>query len=134
KVRTRGETDEAPTRQLGFDLAPEGAPTTGGRELVPATPAALVLPEPPSARAVEEAPAPAPRVLAVSELVRAARLTLENYFGEVRVEGEVSGFKRSGPGHLYFCLKDSEAQLDCVMYSREATRLKFRVEDGMAVR
>jgi len=136
KVRTRGDVDEAPQRQLGFDLTLEGPPAAGGRELVPAAPAALVLPEPASsrARAVEEVPPPAPRVLAVSELVRAARLTLENYFGEVRVEGEVSGFKRSGPGHLYFCLKDSEAQLDCVMYSREASRLKFRVEDGMAVR
>ena len=102
KVRTRGEVDEAPQRQLGFDLAIEGPPAAGPRELVPVTPAALIVPEPPSARAVEEAPPPAPRVLAVSELVRAARLTLENYFGEVRVEGEVSGFKRSGPGHLYF--------------------------------
>jgi len=52
----------------------------------------------------------------------------------VRVEGEVVGLKRSGPGHLYFCLKDNEAQLDCVMFSREAQRLRFRVDEGMAVR
>jgi exodeoxyribonuclease VII large subunit len=52
----------------------------------------------------------------------------------VRVEGEVSGFKRSGQGHLYFALKDDQAALDCVMYSREAGRLRFRLEDGMAVR
>ena len=51
---------------------------------------------------------------------RAARLTLESRFTEVRVEGEVSGLKRSGPGHLYFSLKDDEAQLDCVLFSREA--------------
>src|SRR5450432_692760 len=76
----------------------------------------------------------APRVFAVNELVRAARLTLESRFGEVRVEGEVSGFKRSGPGHLYFCLKDDQASIDCVMYSREAARVRFSLADGVAVR
>ncbi len=74
------------------------------------------------------------RVLAVGELVRAARQTLEAGFGDVRVEGEVSGCKRSGNGHLYFTLKDSEAQLDCVMYARDAGRLKFRLGDGQLVR
>jgi len=84
-------------------------------------------------RAELEAPR-ARRIFAVSELVRAARLAMESRFAEVRVDGEISGFKRSGPGHLYFSLKDDQASLDCVMYGREAARLKFRVEDGMAVR
>jgi len=52
----------------------------------------------------------------------------------VRVEGEISGLKRSGPGHFYFCLKDEEAQLDCVLFSREAGRLKFSLEEGISVR
>jgi exodeoxyribonuclease VII large subunit len=76
----------------------------------------------------------APRIYSVTEILRAARLTLESRFAEIRVEGEVSGLKRSGPGHLYFCLKDDEAQLDCVLFSREAARLKFTLEEGMAVR
>jgi exodeoxyribonuclease VII large subunit len=75
-----------------------------------------------------------PRVLAVSELVRAARVTLEARFADVRVEGEVTGLRRSGQGHLYFCMKDEEAQIDCVMFSREAARLRFRLEDGQLVR
>jgi exodeoxyribonuclease VII large subunit len=87
-----------------------------------------------SVSAPAPAVAPAPRIFVVSELIRAARLTLESRFADVRVEGEVSGLKRSGPGHLYFCLKDNEAQLDCVMFSREAARLRFRVEEGMAIR
>jgi len=78
--------------------------------------------------------APAPRVFGVSDLVRAARLTLEGRFAEVRVEGEVSGFKRSGPGHFYFTLKDEQSCIECVMYSREASRVRFTVTDGMAVR
>jgi len=75
-----------------------------------------------------------PGVLAVSEIVRKARQTLEAHFGDVRVEGEVSGCKRSANGHFYFTLKDSEAQLDCVMYARDAGRLKFRMSDGQLVR
>jgi hypothetical protein len=74
------------------------------------------------------------RIFAVSELVRAARITLESRFSDLRVEGEVSGLKRSANGHLYFTLKDAEAQLDCVMYAREAARLRFRLQDGQQVR
>ncbi|MGA9655938.1 MAG: exodeoxyribonuclease VII large subunit, partial [Polyangia bacterium] len=70
----------------------------------------------------------------MSELVRAARLTLESRFADLRVEGEISGLKRSANGHLYFTLKDAEAQLDCVMYAREAARLRFRLQDGQQVR
>jgi exodeoxyribonuclease VII large subunit len=81
----------------------------------------------------KEAPAQ-PRIYVVSELLRAVRLTLESRFTDVRVEGEVSGLKRSGNGHVYFALKDAEASLDCVLFSREAKLLKFTLEEGMAVR
>ena len=103
---------------------PRRAPEAPGEPLAPPRPAAL--PEP-------AAPA-APRIFSVTEILRAARVTLESRFADVRVEGEVSGLKRSGPGHLYFCLKDEEAQLDCVLFSREAARLRFTLEEGMAVR
>src|SRR4051812_28134872 len=126
-----------PERQLGLSLfdraageAPELPRVVSRGELVPVGPAALAVPEPAS---LEEAPR-APRIFVVSELVRAARLTLESRFADVRVEGEISGFKRSGPGHFYFCLKDRDASIDCVMYSREASRLRFEVKDGLAVR
>jgi exodeoxyribonuclease VII large subunit len=92
--------------------------------------------DPPAAFEAPAVPVPpaAPRIFSVTELLRAARGTLESRFADVRVEGEVSGLKRSGPGHLYFCLKDEEAQLDCVLFSREAARLRFALEEGMAVR
>ncbi len=89
-------------------------------------PSSPVKPEPPKP---EE-----PRIFAVGDLVRAARLTLESRFADVRVEGEIRGLKKSGPGHLYFCLKDSEAQIECVMFSREAGRLKWKVTEGQQVR
>jgi len=93
----------------------------------------------PDAAEVPPAPAqpqvpPQPRIYVVSELLKAVRLTLESRFADVRVEGEVSGLKRSGNGHVYFALKDADAALDCVMYAREASRLKFTLEEGMAVR
>jgi exodeoxyribonuclease VII large subunit len=86
-------------------------------------------PAPPACEAPKEV-----RILAVHELVRAARTTLEARFADVRVEGEISGFKRSANGHLYFTLKDPEAQIDCVMYAREAMRLRFKPQDGHLVR
>lgn len=106
--------------------------TTTVATIVPAAPAP---PAPPPVAPAEVPAKPAePRVLAVSELVRAARVTLETRFADIRVEGEISGLRRSGNGHIYFCLKDAEAQVDCVMFSREASKLRFRVDDGLQVR
>jgi exodeoxyribonuclease VII large subunit len=151
-----GPTEEALTRQLGLGLLFETRPAQPLPVPAAVLPAVAPLPmpaplpangSPPPVLGAESAnelvpAAPVgggeaprvPRIFKVGELVRAARLTLESRFGEVRVDGEVSGLKRSGPGHLYFCLKDDLGSLDCVMYSREASRLKFQVEDGMAVR
>jgi exodeoxyribonuclease VII large subunit len=106
--------------------APEGAGA-------PPSPAAPQEQEKDDAPPAPPAP-PQPRVYVVSELLKAVRLTLESRFTDVRVEGEVSGLKRSGNGHVYFALKDADAALDCVLFSREAGRLKFTLEEGMAVR
>jgi exodeoxyribonuclease VII large subunit len=114
---------------LGRPPVPEiGARPAPVKEPAPAPP-------PPPAPANTTAPVvPEVRIYGVGELVKAARLTLESRFADVRVEGEISGLKRSGPGHLYFSLKDEEAALDCVIFNREASRLKFTLEEGMAVR
>lgn len=52
---------------------------------------------------------------------------------DVRVEGEISNFSRARSGHLYFTLKDENAQLKCVMWRSNAERLRFRPADGDAV-
>ena len=115
-------------------VTPSVVPVVGGSAPVSVMPVvAPVVAEPTLTPGGPDAPR-APRVFGVAELVRAARLMLESRFAEVRVEGEVSGFKRSGPGHVYFSIKDDQAALDCVMYAREAARLRFQIEDGMAVR
>ena len=75
-----------------------------------------------------------PDILTVSHFTRLARETIEDTFGEVKVEGEISNFKRHTSGHCYFTLKDRDAQVKCVMWRRTAQSLYFNPEDGMQVR
>jgi exodeoxyribonuclease VII large subunit len=50
------------------------------------------------------------------------------------VEGEISNYRPASSGHLYFTLKDAEAQLPVVLFRRQAQLLRFRPEDGLHVR
>lgn len=76
---------------------------------------------------------PASPILSVSALVRAARELLESGFPGVAVEGEISNLARPRSGHVYFTLKDSEAQLRCALFKREADRVGFPLVDGLKV-
>ena len=49
----------------------------------------------------------------------------------VLVRGELSNYKMYPSGHHYFTLKDENGALRCVMFKREAGRLRFRPENGM---
>jgi exodeoxyribonuclease VII large subunit len=71
--------------------------------------------------------------LSVSELSGALKRTIENAFGQVRVRGEISGFKRHASGHCYFTLKDDSACIDAVIWRGSAQSLAFRPEDGAEV-
>ena len=51
----------------------------------------------------------------------------------VRVTGEISNFTDHRSGHLYFSLKDSDAQIKAVMFKSQRMRLKFSPEAGMKV-
>ncbi|WP_161628722.1 exodeoxyribonuclease VII large subunit, partial [Pseudomonas aeruginosa] len=54
-------------------------------------------------------------VLTVSQLNQRARLLLEDVFPQVWVEGELSNLARPASGHVYFTLKDSNAQIRCAL-------------------
>src|SRR5437763_7510682 len=71
--------------------------------------------------------------LSVTELSGALKRTIENAFGQVRVRGEISGFKRHASGHSYFTLKDENACIDAVIWRGSAGALAFRPEDGAEV-
>ncbi len=53
---------------------------------------------------------------------------------DIYVVGEISNFKNHyASGHLYFTLKDNDASIRCVMFRGFASRVKFRIEDGLKV-
>lgn len=72
-------------------------------------------------------------VLTPSQLTRRARDLLEDTFGLIWLEGEISNFARPASGHLYFSLKDGGAQVRCAMFKPKSTLLRFRPADGMQV-
>ncbi len=69
----------------------------------------------------------------VSEVTQDIKLILENTFGEVWVEGEVSNFKAPASGHFYFTLKDEGAVLAAAMFKNANKDVKFKIEDGLKV-
>lgn len=72
-------------------------------------------------------------VFTVTEITQGIKVLLEGAFSEVWVEGEVSNCRPSGAGHVYFSLKDQNAILSSVMFSRQAKDVKFKLEDGLKV-
>ncbi|MEP6709268.1 MAG: exodeoxyribonuclease VII large subunit [Verrucomicrobiota bacterium] len=75
----------------------------------------------------------AAKVLTVAELTRAIRGTLETKFGAVWVQGEVSNYKAHSSGHQYFTLKDSRAQISCVIFRNAMGPLRRPLTDGAQV-
>ncbi len=70
----------------------------------------------------------------VSDLSGAIKRALEDGFGQVRLRGEISGYR--GPhasGHCYFALKDDKAKIEAVIWRGVFGRLRFRPEEGMEV-
>ena len=50
------------------------------------------------------------------------------------VEGELSNFRPSSTGHLYFTLKDAGASIQAVMFKNRIRSLNFEPRDGMLLR
>jgi len=80
-----------------------------------------------------EEPQSSRRVWPVRELVGQVRELVEQGYGDVWVEGEISNYRPAPSGHVYFTLKDAEAQLPVVLFRRHAMLLRFRPEDGLHV-
>lgn len=73
------------------------------------------------------------KVLSVAELTAQVRRLLEQHVGTVWVGGEVSNLRAQSSGHIYFTLKDSAAQLNCVLFRDEARGARDLIEDGRKV-
>ena len=76
---------------------------------------------------------PERRVWTVRDLVAAVRSHIEREYSDAWVEGEISNFRAPDSGHLYFTLKDGNAQIRVVMFRSAARLLRFRPADGMQV-
>lgn len=76
---------------------------------------------------------PEREVLTVSQLNKAVRTTLEGTFPLLWVEGELSNLARPASGHMYFSLKDSNAQVRCAMFRMRNRLIDFEPENGMQV-
>lgn len=72
-------------------------------------------------------------ILTVSELNRQARRLLEQQFPLLRVGGEISNLTRAASGHVYFSLKDEQAQVRCAMFRSRAQLLPWKLENGQQV-
>jgi len=77
--------------------------------------------------------APDRRVWKVRDLVAAVRTHIEREYSDAWVEGEISNFRAPESGHLYFILKDGNAQIKVVMFRSAARLLRFRPADGLQV-
>jgi exodeoxyribonuclease VII large subunit len=73
------------------------------------------------------------RVWSVRALVTDIRQHVETDYTDLWVEGEISNCRPAPSGHIYFTLKDGEAQLPVVLFRRQVSLLRFRPADGLAV-
>lgn len=76
---------------------------------------------------------PVRQVYSVAELNREARSLLEGGFPLLWVEGEISNLARPASGHVYFTLKDAQAQVRCAMFRMRGRLLDFQPKNGTAV-
>jgi exodeoxyribonuclease VII large subunit len=109
-----------PSEDLGsqsglFSALTEKAPTLERRKIVP------------TASTTER------RVWTVRALVTNIRQHIETSYTDLWIEGEISNCRPAPSGHMYFTLKDGEAQLPVVFFRRQASLLRFRPADGLAV-
>ena len=73
-------------------------------------------------------------VFSVTELNGVISEILQQTFTGISLEGEISNYKPSAAGHIYFTLKDSASAISAVMFRGSAYRLNFQPKDGDKVR
>jgi len=72
-------------------------------------------------------------IITVTQLNRETSQLLAEHFLSVLVEGELSNTAQPSSGHLYFTLKDANAQVRCAMFRTQLRRLAFKPENGKQV-
>lgn len=73
------------------------------------------------------------KIYTVSALTRQVKEILEMSLPRLWIEGEISNLKFHSSGHIYFTLKDENAQINCAMWRSRSHQLLFRPQDGMKI-
>src|ERR1041385_7175698 len=73
------------------------------------------------------------KIYSVGELTEQIRRLLEKQIGSVWVGGEVTNFREQSSGHIYFTLKDADAQIACVLFRGETVPHRELITDGQKV-
>ena len=75
------------------------------------------------------------KYISVTALTRYIKYKLDNdnNLQEVYLKGEISNFKAHTRGHFYFTIKDENSRINAIMFSFNASKLKFMPEDGMKI-
>ncbi len=75
------------------------------------------------------------KYLSVTALTRYIKYKIDNdkNLQEVYLKGEISNFKAHTRGHFYFTIKDENSRINAIMFSFNASKLKFIPEDGMKI-
>ncbi len=73
------------------------------------------------------------QVVSVTDITRQIKVSLEQRYPRVWIQGEISNFKQHTSGHLYFTMKDEGAQISATMWRSRVAGLLFSPEDGMKV-
>ncbi len=72
-------------------------------------------------------------LVSVSSLNTKIKSLLETTFMHISLEGEVASLTYHTSGHLYFSVKDADSSIRCVMFKSNASKMKFRLEEGMHI-
>ena len=115
-----------------FAVSPEAPPAPAARRRkAPARADTPVVQAPPYEDSI---PGASPRsAVSISTITHTLRDVLEGAFTPLWVRGEVSGLKAHRNGHWYFCLRDEETQLRCVVWSRDQRGIPAPPDEGMQV-
>ncbi len=76
---------------------------------------------------------PERRIWTVRDLIASLRTHLEREYTDVWLQGEISNLRAHPSGHMYFTLKDENAQIRVVMFRSSARLLRFKPDNGMQV-
>ncbi|MDD6879710.1 MAG: exodeoxyribonuclease VII large subunit [bacterium] len=73
--------------------------------------------------------------ISVTQINKYIKYVIDNdkNLNTIYLKGEISNFKNHTRGHLYFTLKDEYSRINAIMFSSNASKLKFIPTDGMKV-